>query len=428
MVQLAQMIIDKKEDVMAGPGSYLIGKEEREALLEVIEAGYLFRYGDKSNPKFLAKVWKLEQETSKLLNIPHAVAVNSGTSALWVSLGALGIGPGDEVIVPGYTFIASITSIIYARAVPVLAEVDESLTLDPEDVKRKITPRTKAIMLVHMLGNPGYLGEMRDIARKNKVALIEDCAQAFGATYKGNYVGSYGDIGAMSFNVYKTITAGDGGMVVTNSEALYKRAFAIHDQGHLPLRQGVEQGARTVIGLDFRMTELSAAVLIAQLKKVNDIKKKLKEKKRRFKEGIKDLKGIAFRKLPDPEGELGTLLTVLLPDEKTARKAGKELGCGVVSDSGWHVYNNMEHVLGKKTVDKVGCPFTCPYYTNKGGKAEYIRGMLPRTDSIIGRAINISVGVSDRGLGSGFGITITSDDGEIDGKVEQFRKVVGKYV
>jgi dTDP-4-amino-4,6-dideoxygalactose transaminase len=413
--------------MMAGPGSYLIGKEEREALLEVIEAGYLFRYGDKSNPQFLAKVWKLEQEVSKFLKIPHAVAVNSGTSALWVSLGALGIGPGDEVIVPGYTFIASITSIIYARAVPVLAEIDESLTLDPEDVGKKITPRTRAIMLVHMLGNPGYLGEMRDIAKKHRVALVEDCAQAFGATYRGRSVGSWGDIGAISFNVYKTITAGDGGMVVTNSEELYRRAFAIHDQGHLPLRQGVEQGARTVVGLDFRMTELSAAVLLAQLRKVNDIKKALREKKKRFKDGIKDLRGIAFRKLPDPGGELGTLLTVFLPDEKTARKVGKELGCGVVSDSGWHVYSNMEHLLGKKVVDKAGCPFTCPYYTNKGGKAEYARGMLPRTDSLIGRAINISVGVSDRGLGSGFGITIRSDDGEVDRKVEQFRKVVGKY-
>jgi dTDP-4-amino-4,6-dideoxygalactose transaminase len=413
---------------MAGPGSYLIGKEEKEALLEVIEAGYLFRYGDKSDARFLAKVWTLEREASKFLKIPHAVAVNSGTSALWVSLGALGVGPGDEVIVPGYTFIASLTSIVYARAVPVLAEVDESLTLDPEDVKRKITPRTKAIMLVHMLGNPGHIAEMRDIARKHKIALLEDCAQAFAATYKGRYVGSWGDIGAISFNVYKTITAGDGGMVVTNSEALYKRAFAIHDQGHLPLRQGVEQGARTVMGLDFRMTELSAAVLLAQLRKVNDIKNALREKKKRFKEGIRDLSGISFRTLPDPDGELGTILTVFLPDEKTARKAGKELGCGVVADSGWHVYGNMEHFLGRKVVDGTGCPFTCPHYTGKGGNAEYARGMLPRTDSLIGRAINISVGVSDRGLGSGFGITIRSDDGEIDRKVERFRKVVGKYV
>lgn len=413
---------------MPGPGAYLIGDEEKKALMEVIETGYLFRYGDKSDPKFLAKVWRLEQEVSKYLGIPYTVAVNSGTMALWIALGAIGIGPGDEVIVPGYTFIASITSIIYARAVPVLTEIDRSLTLDPEDVKKKITPRTKAIMLVHMLGNPGRVDEIKEIARSNGISLIEDCAQAFGVKYKGKYVGHFGDFGTYSFNVFKTITAGDGGMVATNSRKLYERAFAIHDQGHLPLRQGVERGSRTVIGLDCRMTELSAAVLLAQLKKADMMKKLLKEKKKRFKEGIKDIKGLSFRDLPDPEGELGTLLTVFLPDEKTARKVGDALGCGVVADSGWHVYNNMEHVLGQMVVDSTGCPFTCPYYREKGGSMEYSRGMLPRTDALISRAINISIGVFDAGLGSGFGINITSDDKEIDEKIARFRKAVDKYL
>ena len=413
---------------MPGPGAYLIGDEEKKALMEVIETGYLFRYGDKSDPKFLAKVWRLEQEVSKYLGIPYTVAVNSGTMALWIALGAIGIGPGDEVIVPGYTFIASMTSIIYARAVPVLTEIDRSLTLDPEDVKKKITPRTKAIMLVHMLGNPGRVDEIKEIARSNGISLIEDCAQAFGVKYKGKYVGHFGDFGTYSFNVFKTITAGDGGMVATNSRKLYERAFAIHDQGHLPLRQGVERGSRTVIGLDCRMTELSAAVLLAQLKKADMMKKLLKEKKKRFKEGIKDIKGLSFRDLPDPEGELGTLLTVFLPDEKTARKVGDALGCGVVADSGWHVYNNMEHVLGQMVVDSTGCPFTCPYYREKGGSMEYSRGMLPRTDALISRAINISIGVFEAGLGSGFGINITSDDREIDEKIARFRKAVDKYL
>jgi dTDP-4-amino-4,6-dideoxygalactose transaminase len=345
-----------------------------------------------------------------------------------VALGALGVGPGDEVIVPGYTFIASFTSVIYARAIPVLTEVDESLTLDPEDVRKRITPRTKAIMLVHMLGNPGHIDEVRKIAQENDLFLIEDCAQAFGATYKGQFAGSYGDFGTYSFNVYKTITAGDGGMIATKSKELYERAFAIHDQGHLPLRKGVEQGARTVIGLDFRMTELAAAILIVQLKKADRIKQELRKKKKRFKQGLEDIKGLEFRRLPDPEGEIGTLLTVFMPDEKIAREVGDELGCGVIADSGWHVYNNMEHVLGRKVVDKVGCPFTCPYYTEKGGSMEYTKGMLPRTDSLLARAINISIGVSDVGLGSGFGITIESDDREIDAKIERFRKVVGKHL
>lgn len=270
---------------MAGPGSYLIGEEEKKALIETIEAGYLFRYGDKSSPNFLAKVWQLENEISKYLGVPYTVALNSGTSALWVALSALGIGPGDEVIVPGYTFIASITSIIYARAIPVLAEIDESLTLDPTDVKKKITPRTRAIMLVHMLGNSGYIDEIKEICKKNNLFLIEDTAQAFGATYKNKFLGSFGDLGTYSFNIFKTITAGDGGAVSTHDKQMYERAFAVHDQGHLPLRQGVEQGARTVIGLDLRMTELAGAVLLVQLKKIEKIKKDLKKKRKDLKKG-----------------------------------------------------------------------------------------------------------------------------------------------
>jgi len=413
---------------MAGPGSYIIGEEEKKALLEVVEAGYLFRYGDRKDPQFLAKVWQLEREVGAYFDIPHTVACNSGTTALWIALSALGVGPGDEVIVPGYTFIASITSIIFARAVPVLAEIDETLTLDPEDVRRKITPRTKAIMLVHMLGNPGHIDEIREIARQNNILLIEDCAQAFAATYKGKYVGSFGDMGTFSFNFYKTITAGDGGLVATADKNLYERAFAIHDQGHLPLRQGVEQGARTVMGLDFRMTELAAAVLLAQLKKVEGIRSELKRRKNRFKEGIQDLEGLEYRTLLDPEGELGTLLTVFLPDEKVARKVGDALGGGVVADSGWHVYNNMEHVIARKTVDSLNCPFSCPYYRDKGGSMEYSKGMLPKTDALLNRAINISIGVADVGLGSGFGVTILSDDNEVDKKIEQFRKTVKKYL
>ena len=239
---------------------------------------------------------------------------------------------------------------------------------------------------------------------------------------------NYGDVAAYSFNVYKTITAGDGGMLGTNDKQIYERSFAIHDQGHLPLRQGVEEGSRTVLGLDLRMTELAAAVLLAQLKKMGNIRERLRKMKQKFKRSIEDIRGIEFRRLTDPEGDLGSLLVVFLPDEDIARKVGDELGCGVIADSGWHVYNNMEHVLGKKVVDSVGCPFTCPYYTKSGGKVEYSKGMLPNTDAILKRAINISIGVFDKGLGSGFGLTVTSDNQEIDNKIETFRNVVLKYV
>jgi dTDP-4-amino-4,6-dideoxygalactose transaminase len=397
---------------MPGPGMDLIGEEEKQALLEVIESGHLFRYGDLSNPNFKAMVWNLEKDFAGYVGTEHALAVSSGTTALLTALLALKIGPGDEVIVPGYTFIASITSIIFAKAIPILAEIDNTLTLDPNDVLKKITPRTKAIMVVHMLGNPGHLDRLMEIAEENNLILIEDCAQAFGATFKGRSVGTFGKMGTFSLNVYKTITAGDGGMVVTNNENLYRRAFAIHDQGHLPLRQGVEQGKRTILGLNFRMNELTAAVARVQLKKTKTIKEKLHINKNILRKRLEVINGLEFRNLLDREGEVGTLLTFFMPTEEKARILADNLGTSPISNSGWHVYNNMEHFLNKLTVTDENCPFSCPYYT--GESITYHKGMLPQTDDLLNRAINISVGVSDTGLGSGFGINIKSNKEEIN--------------
>jgi len=412
--------------IMPGPGMELIGEEEKRELLEVLEAGYLFRYGSPDNPAFKAKVYHLEQEVARLVGVRHAVAVNSGTTALLVALAGLGVGPGDEVIVPGYTFIASMSSVIYARAIPILAEVDRTFNLDPADVRRKITPRTKAIMAVHMLGNPARLDELKAIADEHNLLLIEDCAQAFGASYKGRRVGSIGHAGTYSFNIFKTITAGDGGMVVTDDEAAYRRFFGFHDQGHSPLRMGVEIGRRPFVGLDFRMTEIAAAVLLAQLRKLEAILSHLRANKRRFKEAIADLPGLEFREITDPDGECATLLTVILPSEEIARQIAAELGTKVVADSGWHVYSNMEQILEKRTITPEGCPFTCPYY--KGGEVKYWKGMLPQTDDLLSRSINISIGVSDPGLGSAFGVTMRDGFDVVDARAEEFRRVAQKYL
>jgi dTDP-4-amino-4,6-dideoxygalactose transaminase len=411
---------------MPGPGMELIGEEEKNELLEVIEAGYLFRYGSPDNPAFKAKVYQLEQEVASLLGLKHAVAVNSGTTALQVALSGLGVGPGDEVIVPGYTFIASMSSIIYARAIPILAEVDKTLNLDPGDVRRKITPRTKAILVVHMLGNPARLDELKAIADEYNLLLIEDCAQAFGATYHGKAVGSIGHAGTYSFNIFKTITAGDGGMVATDDEAAYRRFFGLHDQGHSPLRMGVEVGSRPFVGLDFRMTELTAAVLLAQLRKLDWLKATLHANKQRFKAAIADLPLIEFRELPDPAGECATLLTVFLPSEAQARAVARDLGTRVIADSGWHVYSNMEQILEKRTITAEGCPFTCPLY--KGPEVKYWKGMLPQTDALLARAINISIGVSDAGLGSAFGVAVRDGFDVVDTQADQFRKIYAQYV
>lgn len=408
---------------MPGPGMEIMGEEEKKELLDLIEGWHLARFGSEENPAFKAKTFQLEKEVAKRSGVKYAVATNSGTSALLTAMSALGIGPGDEVIVPGFTFIASISSIIYARAIPVLAEIDRTFNLDPADVKAKITPRTKAIMAVHMLGNPARLDELKAIADQQKLFLIEDCAQAFGARYQGHPIGSIGKMGTFSFNVFKVINAGEGGMVITDDEEFYRRSFAFHDQGHSPLRKDVtEVGKRPFVGLNLRMTELTAAVLLAQVRKTDRILKHLRENKKRFKDQIKDLPEIEFREITDPEGECATLLTLILPDADCARQVARALGTKVMAESGWHVYSNMEQVLERRTVTSERCPFTCPYY--KAEEMKYSKGMLPRTEDLLARAINISIGVVDPGLGAAFGVSMRDGLDEVDRKVEEFRRIV----
>lgn len=393
-----------------GPGIFNFGAEERKELMDVMESGYLSRYGSEDDPAFKHKVVTFERELATFIGVKHAVATSSGTGSLMCCLAALGIGAGDEVIVPGYTFIASISSIIMSNAVPVLAEIDESLTLDPDDIEKRITPRTRAIMPVHMLGNPCDMDRILAVARKHKLFVIEDCCQAAGASYKGRKVGTYGDIGAFSLNVYKTITAGDGGAVVTNDDNLYERAFGYHDQGHKPNRMGIEVGNRSIVGVNMRINELTGAVALAQLRKLDGMLATLHVKKARLKKMVSGLPGFSFRKLNDEAGECATLLTLLFDSKAKAERFCEAIGSKPLAYSGWHVYNNMEQVLNKATASKARCPYDCE---KNGDEVEYRKHMLPLTDAILDRAVNISIGVVDKGLGSGFGININSSDAEI---------------
>lgn len=391
---------------MPGPGRYWIGEEERREVNDVLDSGYVFRYGDLSDPKFTHKVYTLEGEFAKYCGAKHALATNSGTSALVVSALALGLKPGDEVIVPAYTFVASYTSLIFVGLVPVLAEIDESLTLDPNDIERRITPRTKAIMPVHMLGNPSNMDAIMAIGKKRGLPVLEDACQAAGGSYHGRKLGTIGRIGCFSLNVFKTITCGDGGMVVTDDDELYEKAFGYHDQGHKPNRTGVEVGRRDILGLDFRMTELNGAMALAQLRKIDRIVSTLRAKKRQFKDLIAGAGPFKFRTLPDPEGECATLCSVIFNSAPTATAVAKALGSKTVDLSGWHVYANMEHI------DR--------FLAEKG--QPHGKGAFPKTDDILSRTINLSVGVVDGGLGSAFGININSTDEEIQQAAKKFRE------
>jgi len=391
---------------MAGPGSQWIGEEEIKEVLEVLESGRLFRYGDLDDPNFKHKVYTFEQEFAARCGVRFALATSSGSGGLAIALKAVGIGPGDEVIVPAYTFIASYSSIIQVGGIPVLAEIDDSLTLDPHDVKRRITKKTKAIMPVHMLGNPCAMDAIMALAKENGLRVVEDACQANGGSYRGRSLGAIAEVGVFSLNIFKTVTAGDGGIVVTDDEEVYKLAFGFHDQGHSPLRAGVEVGERSVLGMNCRMNELTGAVALAQVRKLDRIIAVLREKKKKFKDLISDVRGLKFRTLNDPAGECATILTVLFDSPEMANRVSRRLGTTTVDRSGWHVYSNMEHF--SRYLEERSLPH---------GKGAY-----PRTDDILSRAINLSVGVVDAGLGAGFGIHIDSSEEEIFQAAEQLRE------
>ena len=408
---------------MPGPGLEVIGDEELAEVGEVLRSGHLARYGPEGG--FPAKVLRFEREVARRAGVRHALGVNSGTSALYLALAGLGIGPGDEVVVPGFTFVASISAIAYAGAHPVLAEVDRSFNLDPADVEARITSRTKAVLVVHMLGNPARMEELRRVTDRHGVALIEDAAQAFGGTYRGKWLGSLGDVGAFSFNIYKTITCGDGGMLVTGDEALYRRCFAMHDQGHAPLRTGVEVGRRPVLGLNFRMVELQGAVLLAQLSKLDRIRSHLRRNRDIVHDGLAGLPGLEFRRRPDPDGDLSTHLVLVLPDPETAQRVAEESASITLAASGWHVYSNMEHLLDGRTATGRGCPFGCSCGADLAGA--YRPGMLPRTDDLLSRSISIGIGVVDPNLAP-VGLGMSAGPDRARQLAERLRTVIARHL
>lgn len=409
---------------MPGPGLDLLGAEELAELTEVLASGHLSRFGP-DDPSFPAKVLRFEQAVAELSGTSYALAVNSGTSALFLALVGLGIGPGDEVIVPGFTYVATISSVVYARARPVLAEVDETFNLDPIDVEARITPRTRAILVVHMLGNPARIAELQAVADRHGLTLIEDCAQAFGATYDGRWVGAHGAAGTYSFNESKTITCGDGGLIVTSDEALYRRMFAMHDQGHSPNRRGIEIGVRPFLGLNFRMTELEGAVLLAQVRKLDQIRNHLRANRDLVKEIIGDLPGIRFRTLPDPAGDIATHLVVIFPDAAIARAVTAEVGSSTFSTSGWHVYTQMEHVLAGRTITGRGCPFDCP--CTDPTVPDYRAGMLPATDRLLERSMSFAIGVLDPNLAP-FGLRMRDGADVARVQAERFRSIAARIM
>jgi len=330
----------------------LIGKEEQEAVSEVIGRGVLFRYGFNEKRKNIFVTQEFEKEFCRYAGCQYALGVSSGTAALRVSMAALGIGRGDEVITQSFTFVATVESVIEAGAVPVLTEVDKSLNMDPKDLEAKITPRTKAIMPVHMLGVPARVDEILAIARRHKIPVLEDSCQACGSSYKGKKTGTLGAVGTYSYDYVKTLTTGEGGMIVTDDKRLYDLARYYHDHGH-EHNPEVPRGedSHSITGFNFRMNEIQGAIGKVQLGRLDQVLAAQRRNNARIKEGIAGIPGLEFREQPDPNGDGGDTLAFFLPNAAKAKAFNQILAREKIdtkilpSAMNWHFAGNWSHMI-----------------------------------------------------------------------------------
>lgn len=379
------------------PGYEVIGEEETKEILEVLSRKVLFRYEFDAERKGVYKVAQFEEAFAKYCRVDHALAVSSGTAALRLALAALGVSPGDEVITQGFTFVATWEAILDAGAIPVFAEIDDTLCLDPDDISRKISPRTRAVIPVHMCGAAARIEEIMEVARGANLPVIEDTAQSCGGKVDGTPLGTFGAMGTFSFDSVKTMTTGEGGMVVTRDAELFTRASEYHDHGHdhdPNVGRGLEK--RRFFGFNYRMTELQGALGLAQIEKLDRvILARQKKNKAQIKEALSAHAGIHFRHLPDPEGDTATFVVFFLPTAEKAKAFG-----GVMAEEGappiywyenaWHYYERWEHLLEGKSLTRTGYPFKGDAGAHR---CLFKPKALPRTGELLSRALTIPVGI-----------------------------------
>jgi dTDP-4-amino-4,6-dideoxygalactose transaminase len=380
------------------PGGLEIGEAEKKQVLEVLDNKYLFRYyGPENSP---SKVKELEEEFKKRIGAKYALATSSCTGALISALIACGIAPGDEVIVTGYTFFASCAAIVAANAIPVIAEVDETLTIDPDDIEKKITPATTGLMIVHMRGVPCDMDRIMAIAKKHNLKVVEDAAQACGGSYKGKMLGTFGDVGCFSFQYHKVITAGEGGMLVTNDERIYDRCMSYHDTAACwrPDRFAEQRyEGELFCGANYRMGELVGAVMLAQLEKLDSLLAGMRKNQKRIADQIRNTRGIKIRPVYDPGGDIGICLMFFLDSKDKVQPFVEALQAEGVAASGvfnsgipdWHIYAHWKHVINKKSPSKVQWPWNNPFH--KGEEVQYSETMCPKTLDYLGRVIHLDI-------------------------------------
>ncbi len=356
---------------------------------------HLFRY---YNPR-PSKVEAAEGAFAKLIGVKHCLAVNSCTSALVCAYRALGIGAGDEVIVPAYTFFATAATVVACNAIPVIVDVDDTLCLDPEAVERAITKRTKAIVPVHMRGAPAQMDAILDVARRKGLPVVEDVAQSGGGSFRGRRLGSLGTIGCFSFDYYKVHASGEGGFVATDDDWLHTRAQSWHDTAACwrPNRfAGEQQPGELFCGENYRMSELQGAVALAQIRKTDTMLAGYRRACRQIKNRIEPVAGMTFRRVADESGDTCLALVFFLQDAEATKKAMLAMQQQGVPAGGiydhkvrdWHIFTYWDHILERKHVSRDGLPWSA---LPPEELPRYTKDMCPRTLDLLGRAIMIDI-------------------------------------
>ena len=366
---------------------YRIGQEEVDEISKVIRSKQLFRVNNG-----LKEVDNFERELAEKFNAKYALCVSGGTAAITCALVGLGVGPGDEVIVPAYTFMATALAITSVGAIPVLADIDESMTLDMDDVERKMTSRVKAVIPVDMVGFPCNMERLCSLSDKYGFKIVEDACQADGGSYRNKRLGLWGHAGTFSFNDFKIITAGEGGAVITNDRRVYERALIYHDGGAAFRPNAGLLQEPIFMGTQYRVSEITGAILRVQLKRLDGILADLRRVKKTIMAALKDVPGIRFAPSNDPEGDCGTTLAFSFDSEEKARAFATSEGVGawLPIDSGKHVYTNWDPLMARRGSHNPALnPFNLPQ--NKGLRFDYEAGMCLKTLDILARTAYISL-------------------------------------
>ena len=376
------------------PGAYWLDEKEDIAVQDVLHNGSLFRYYGLNSPKY---VDALEEAARNFYRVKQALALNSGTGALTAAMTAMEIGPGCEVIIPAFLWVATVSAVVHQNAIPVLCEVDDSLCMDPEDLERKITPLTKLIVPIHMAGSPCNMDGIMEVANRHGIPVLEDCAQCNGGRFHGRPVGTLGKCGIFSLQLNKNMTCGEGGLLITDDERLYYRAFSAHDMGMIRVngRLSMPEPYAVAWGAGRRMNELSGAVASVQIGKLPRIVESMRASKQRIKGMLEKVPGMSFRRLNDPQGDTGAFLVMMFENEAIASsilenmKAEGLHNAFRISEYGLHIYYNIPALVDKVPLSLVGNPWDL--VENASSDYDYAKGACPKSDALFSRSILLPI-------------------------------------